>query len=298
MVAKTRREVPLYLMLLPGVVLVLVYAYGPMMGLAIAFQRYNPIRGILGSALIGLENFRYVFATPGVLQVLWNTVFIAVMKIAAGLVAPVTVALLLNEVRSRPFKRTVQTIVYLPHFLSWVILGGIMIDILSPSTGIVNRALGLLGIKPVFFLGEARIFPYVLVMSDVWKGFGFGTVVYLAALTAIDPQLYEAAVVDGAGRWRQTLAITLPGIAPIVVLMAALSLGQVLNAGFEQVFALYSPQVYQTGDIIDTLVYRMGLVNNQYGPATAVGLLKSVVSLGLITLSYRLADRLAGYRIF
>jgi putative aldouronate transport system permease protein len=138
----------------------------------------------------------------------------------------------------------------------------------------------------------------VLVVSDVWKGFGFGTVVYLAALTAIDPQLYEAAVVDGAGRWRQTLHITLPGIAPIVVLMAALSLGSVLNAGFEQVFVLYSPQVYRTGDIIDTLVYRMGLVNNQYGPATAVGLAKSLVGLGLITLSYRLADRLAGYRIF
>jgi putative aldouronate transport system permease protein len=275
-----------------------MYAYGPMVGLAISFQRYNPIRGILRSAWIGLDNFRYVFNTPGVLQVVWNTVFIAVMKIAAGLAVPVTVALLLNEVRTRPFKRVVQTIVYLPHFLSWVILGGIMIDILSPSSGIVNRALGLLGIKPVFFLGDAGIFPYVLVVSDVWKGFGFGTVVYLAALTAIDPQLYEAAVVDGAGRWRQTLHITLPGIAPIVVLMAALSLGNVLNAGFEQVFALYSPQVYRTGDIIDTLVYRMGLVNNQYGPATAVGLLKSVVALGLITLSYRLADKLAGYRIF
>ena len=298
MIAKTRREVPLYLMLLPGAVLVLVYAYGPMVGLAISFQRYNPIRGILRSAWIGFDNFRYVINTPGVLQVVWNTVFIAVMKIVAGLAVPVTVALLLNEVRARPFKRTVQTIVYLPHFLSWVILGGIMIDILSPSTGIVNRALGVLGIEPVFFLGEARIFPYVLVVSDVWKGFGFGTVVYLAALTAIDPQLYEAAVVDGAGRWRQTLHITLPGIAPIVVLMAALSLGNVLNAGFEQVFMLYNPVVYRTGDIIDTFVYRIGLLGGEFSLATAVGLGKSVVGIVLISFSYWLAYRLTGYRIF
>jgi putative aldouronate transport system permease protein len=210
--------------------------------------------------------------------------------------APVLFALLLNEIRSRRFMRLIQTLIYMPHFMSWIILGGILLDVLSPSQGIVNTLLGLLGVKPLFFLGDLFWFPLTMVASDVWKSFGFGTVIYLAALTGIDPNLYEAAVVDGAGRWKQTLHITLPGIMPIVSLMTVLSMGSILNAGFDQIFNLYSPLVYKSGDIIDTFVYRLGMKQAQYGPATAVGLFKSVVSF--ISLSYRLAYLYGNYRFF
>lgn len=296
--ARFRREIPLYIMILPSAVLLLIFAYGPMGGILMAFQKYLPGLGILRSKWVGLANFRYLLDYPGIFAVLWNTVFIAVMKILVGLVVPVSVALLLNELQSKFIKRTVQTLIYLPYFLSWVILAGILVDILSPSKGIVNQALGLFGVPPVYFLGDKTVFPYAMVFSDLWKNFGFGTIVYLAALTGIDPTLYEASIVDGAGRWKQTVHVTLPGILPIVVLMTVLSLGNILNAGFEQIFNLYSIQVYDTGDIIDTLVYRMGMLNYQYGVATAMGLFKSLVSAGLIVLSYWLADRVARYRIF
>jgi len=292
-------EIPLHLMLLPGLILILIYSYGPMVGILIAFQRFFPTTGIFGSEWVGLDNFEYVFNLPNFANVLWNTVFISFMKIVVGQIVPIAVALLLNEIVRKAFKRTVQTLIYLPHFLSWVILGGVLVDILSPSEGIVNYLLKWFGVsEPVFFLADNRWFPYVLVISDVWKDFGFSTIVYLAALTAINPSLYEAAVVDGANRWKQTLHITLPGMVPIVILMATLSLGQILNAGFDQVFNLYSPIVYESGDILDTFVYRIGLIEFQYGVATAIGLFKSLVSLVFIAGSYYLAYRYANYRIF
>jgi len=269
-----------------------------MFGLSIAFQRFIPARGILGSEWVGLRNFAFVMSLPDTYEVLWNTVFIASMKVVAGLIVPVTIAILLNEIRKERVKRTFQTLIYLPHFLSWVILGGILIDILSPSYGIVNGFLGLFRIQPIYFLGDNDWFPFVLVVSDTWKEFGFNTIVYLAALTSIDPLLYEAAEVDGAGRLRQTWHITLPGMRPIIVLLTTLSLGNILNAGFDQVFTLYSPQVYESGDIIDTFVYRMGLIDAQYSFAAAVGLLRSVVSFIFISVAYILAHRFANYRIF
>jgi putative aldouronate transport system permease protein len=295
---KLRREAPLFVMLAPAIVLVLIYSYGPMVGIVIAFQRFLPGKGLFGSPWIGLDNFRFMLQMPTIGQVVWNTIFIAGMKIIAGIIVPVTVALMLNDVRSKPYKRSVQTIIYLPHFLSWVILSGILIDILSPSEGVVNLLISRVGLKTVFFLGDDRVFPFTLVVTDVWKSFGFGTIVYLAALTGIDPTLYEAAIADGAGRWQQTRHITLPGISSTIILLTTLSLGNILNAGFDQVFNLYSPLVYRTGDIIDTLVYRTGLVNNQYGVATAVGLLKSIVALLLIGTSYKLAQKAARYSIF
>lgn len=302
MASNTRRkklqEIPLHIMLLPGVILSILFHYIPIGGIVIAFQKFVPSRGIFNSKWIGLDNFHYLFNLPNFTSVLLNTIFIAVMKIIAGLIVPIVVALLLNEVISNSFKRTIQTIIYFPYFLSWVILGGILIDILSPSNGIVNQALGFFGIDPIFFLGNEKWFPFTLVLSNTWKEFGYSTIVYLAALTAIDLHLYEAAIVDGANRWKQTLHVTLPGIMPIVTLMAVLSLGNVLNAGFDQVFNLYSPMVYSTGDILDTMVYRIGLIDAQYGVATAVGLFKSVIALGLITLSNFLAGKYAGYRIF
>lgn len=293
-----RSELPLHLMIVPGAILVFIYSYIPMFGILMSFQHYIPAKGILDSNWVGFENFRYVWELPGSYVVLRNTVFIAMMKILAGLIVPITVSLMLNEVRKEFVKRGVQTLIYLPHFLSWIILGGVLIDILSPSTGIVNQLIGSLGFEPIYFLGDNEVFPYLLVVTDVWKEFGFSTIVFLAALTSINPTLYEAAVMDGASRWKQTLHVTLPGMMPIIILMATLSLGNVLNAGFDQVFNLYSPQVYESGDIIDTLVYRIGLIDAQYSVATTVGLLKSVVSFIFISLSYILAYRYANYRIF
>lgn len=293
-----RSQFPLHLMIIPGLVLVIIFNYFPMFGLAMAFEKYMPTKGILGSKWIGFDNFRYVILLPSFFQVIWNTVYIAVMKIIVGLVVPISIALLLNEMRHLVTKRIVQSLVYLPHFLSWVILGGILIDILSPQTGIVNRIIQGVGLDPIFFLGDNRWFPFTLVFSNEWKEFGFSTIVYLAAIVGINPALYEAAVIDGANRWKQSWHITLPSIIPIIVLMATLSMGNILNAGFEQVFNLYSPVVYQSGDIIDTFVYRIGLLEAQYGVATAVGLFQSVVSFALISTSYYLAYRLANYRIF
>jgi putative aldouronate transport system permease protein len=229
---------------------------------------------------------------------LWNTFYIAFLKLVAGIIVPIFFALLLNEIGNVGYKRTIQTIIYFPHFLSWVILAGILIDILSPSTGVIGQISTFLGLKPVFFLGDPKVFPYTLVVTESWKEFGFGTIVYLAALTGIDPNQYEAAMIDGANRWKQTLHITIPGILPIVMLMTILSMGNILNAGFDQVFNLYSPQVYKTGDILDTLVYRMGLVDAQYGVATAVGLFKSLISFIMLAGSYALAYKYTDYRVF
>lgn len=296
---KTKRELPLHFMLLPGLILILIFAYVPMVGVTIAFQHFLPLRGLLGNQeWVGFDNFDYVFSIPNIWQVVWNTLRIAGLKIVMGIIVPITFALLLNEVRLLLFKRVTQTIIYFPYFLSWVILSGILIDILSPSSGIANQFLGVFGIKPIYFLGENSWFPYVMVASDVWKTFGFNTIVYLAAITSIDPSLYESAASDGAGRIRQTWHVTLPGMHMIIVLLMVLSLGTVLDAGFDQIFNMYSPQVLQSGDIIDTMVYRMGLLQAQYGPSTAVGLLKSLVSFILITISYWIAYRLFKYRLF
>jgi len=296
--ARFKRNIPLHMMLIPGIVFTVLFAYVPMAGISLAFQSFIPGRGLFGSEWIGLDNFRYLFHMPDIYQVVYNTVFIAIMKIVAGLVVPIAVALLLNEMRNQFLKRSVQTLIYLPHFLSWVILGGILIDVLSIDGGIVNRILGGLGLDPVFFLGSSKWFPFTLVATDVWKDFGFSTIIYLAAITSIDPSVYEAAHIDGASRWRQTFSITIPGILPTIVLLTVLSLGSILNAGFEQVFILYSPSVYSTGDIIDTMLYRLAFMDAQYSLATAVGLLKSVIGVILISTSYWLAYRVANYRIF
>jgi len=296
--APWQRQLPLHLMLVPAIIILLIFSYGPMFGMIMAFQDFNIGRGFLGSRWVGLDNFRFALQIPGVGQVLFNTIFIAVMKIIARLIVPIIIALLLNEIRKQFFKRTIQTVIYLPHFLSWVVLAGIFVDILSPSDGMVNRFIMFLGFEPVFFLGNEVIFPYVLVATELWKDAGFATIIYLAALTNIDPTLYEAAAMDRANRWQQTWHVTLPGMLPIIVLMGVLALGNVLNAGFDQVFNLYNPMVMRTGDILDTLVFRMGLIQFQYSLAAAVGVFRSVVSLVLIVVSYSLAYKFAGYRIF
>ncbi len=296
---KFRRESAYYAMIIPGIALVLIFSYVPMAGLIMAFQRFIPAKGLFGNQQwIGWGNFQFIFALPGFQRAFVNTIVIAFFKIVAGIIVPLTFALMLNEVVSTAVRRTVQTMIYLPYFLSWVILGGVLVDLLSPNTGIVNKVITLFGADPVFFLGSNGTFRGTLIVTHLWKEFGFGTVVYLAAIMGVDQELYEAAIIDGANRWQQTWHVTLPGMLMIVVLMCVLSLGNVLNAGFDQVFNMYSPAVYESGDIIDTFVYRMGLLDAQFGPATAVGLFKSVISFVFISSSYYLAYRFADYRIF
>ena len=292
------REFPLHLMLIPAVVLVAIYSYGSMAGVSIAFQKFNPAKGLFGSPWIGFSNFQKLFAMPNIWQVIHNTVLISMAKMAGGVLVPVTFALLLNELRHIRRKRGIQTAVYLPNFLSWVILAGLFRDILSPSSGVINQLLGIAGIEPIFFLGNKGWFPATMVITDIWKTFGFGSVIYLAALTGIDPALYESAMIDGAGRWKQTLHITLPGILSTIVLMTVLSMANILNGGFDQIYNMYSPSVYATGDILDTFVFRLGIERAQFALSTAAGLFKSVVSFVFIVASYWLADRYAGYRVF
>lgn len=292
------RELPLHLMLIPGLALLLVFHYVPMFGIVMAFEDFKPAKGFFGSKWVGWDNFVYMAKLPNMGSVLYNTVFIAVLKIIVGMIVPIFVALMLNEIGSKPYKRIVQTVVYFPHFLSWVILGGVLMDVLSPSTGIVNDVIRLFGGKPVYFLGDKGWFPYTMVITAVWKNFGYDTIVYLAALTNVDRNLYEAASIDGATRMQQTWHVTLPGILPIVTLMGVLNLGNILNAGFDQIFNLYSPSVYSTGDIIDTFVYRLGLEQAQFSVSTAVGLFKSVISIIMVSLANYLAGRYANYRVF
>ena len=293
-----RKELPFHIMLLPAVVITFIFKYIPFAGITMAFEDYTPLKGLFDQTWVGLDNYRYLFSLPGFGSVIWNTVFIAVMKMVGNLIFPVLIALLLNEIREKHYKKTVQTVLYLPHFISWAALAGIFIDILSPSGGIVNQLIQALGFKPVFFLGDSAVFPYTMAVTDIWKELGWGTIVYLAAITGIDPTYYEAARIDGAGKFKQVLYVTIPGILPMILLMMVLSVGNVLQAGFEQVFNLYSPQVYSTGDIIDTYVYRVGVIGAKFDLATAVGLFKSAISFVLIMVGYKLADKLAGYKVF
>lgn len=286
-----------HIMLMPGIALLFVFSVLPMFGIVIAFQDFQPTLGIFQSEWVGWENFEYMFALPDSRIIFENTLIIASLKIAFGMAVPFIFALLLHEVINTKFKRMVQTIVYLPHFMSWVILSGILINLLSLE-GVINQVVQVFGGDPILFLQSNTWFRIVLVASDVWKEFGFNTIIYIAALTSINTNLYEAAAIDGANRFQRLLYITIPGLMTTVILLATLSLGNVLNAGFEQILNLYNPIVYQSGDIIDTYVYRAGLQEIQYGLATAVGLLKSVVSFLLIALSYVLAARFANYRIF
>lgn len=288
---------PLYVLILPSLVLAVIFCYIPMGGLIMAFQDYKPWLGISGSQFVGMDQFRQIFMFKESYQAIINTLIIAVAKIIFGLIVPIVMALLLNEVKHVGLKKGIQTLVYLPHFLSWVTVAGMLRDILGLD-GIVNAFLQKLGMEPIFFLGEAGMFRQIVVLSDLWKGFGFGMIVYLAAISNIDQSLYEAAEMDGANRWQQTLHITIPSIMPMIIVMATLSLGNVLNAGFDQIFNLYSPLTYSTGDIIDTYVYRQSLVNGQYSFGTAVGLFKSGVGLLLTAIAYKLAYKFAGYRIF
>ncbi|MCD7715510.1 MAG: ABC transporter permease subunit [Lachnospiraceae bacterium] len=285
-----------HIMLLPAVILVFIFSYIPLYGLIIAFEKYNPGLGF-NSPWVGLQNFTYLFSQPTFLRTIRNTIVISVIKLILGIVVPVFVAILLNEMVSDKLKRLYQTLIYIPNFLSWVIVAGLIMDLLG-NDGIVNTALSAMGLGTINFLGSDKIFPWTMIVTDVWKGFGYGTVVYMASLTGIDPGLYESAEMDGATRWQRIWYVTIPMLKPIMVLMLVLALGNVFNAGFDQIYNLYSPIVYEHGDIIDTYIYRLGIEQAQYSVGAAVGLFKSAISCMLVLVSYKLADKFAGYKIW
>lgn len=286
----------LYLLLLPGVVLLFLFDYVPMYGASIAFKDFNPIRGILGSDWVGLKHFEKFVGSTFFWRVLRNTLILNVYHILFAFPAPIVLALLLNEIQNVRFKRAIQTVTYLPHFISWVTVGGFIIALLSPSQGIISVISRLLYDRParVFPLIEPRYFRAILVTSSIWKEAGWGSIIYLAAIAGIDPQLYDAAVMDGANRFRQTLHVTLPSIVPTIAVLLVLRFGHMLSSNFEQVFVLYSPSVYSVGDVISTFVFREGLGKANFSYTTAVGLFQSVVGFVLIITANRFSRRLGG----
>jgi len=281
-----------------AIVYYVVFRYAPLYGVIIAFKEFNFSRGIWGSPWTGLENFRFMFTLPSFWQVLRNTLLINLYKLVIGFPSPIIFALLLNELTHKGFKRVVQTISYLPHFVSWVVLGGLFLQFLSPSIGPINIVLQALGMKPVFFMGNPRLFRGVLVLTDVWKKVGWAAIIYLAALASINPELYEAAVIDGANRFQRMTGVTLPSLMPVITIMFIMATGQIIDDDFDQIFNMYNPAVYSVADVIGTYTYRVGLVDFRYSFATAGGLFKTVVALALVSTSNLIANKVNEYGLW
>ncbi len=280
-----RQNWALYAMALPALFAILLFGYGPLMGLSIAFLDFSPARGIGGSTFVGLDNFRIAFANPFFGTALRNTLIINSLKLTFGFPAAIILALLLNEIRAAWFKRIVQTATILPYFIGWVVVATMFRNILAPD-GVVNEVVThVFGAQSIAFLSDPQKFPLIIVFQDVWKNWGFFAVLYLAAMAGIDPTLYEAAMVDGANRWQQTLHITLPGIRPAMLTLFVLLTGWIIQGGFEQILVMYNTSVYPTGDIIETLTYRLAIQQSKYGLATAIGLFQTAISLGLVVLT-------------
>jgi putative aldouronate transport system permease protein len=287
-----------YLILLPGLIYFAIFRYGPLYIAQIAFKDFEPLLGVEGSPWVGFQNFMTFFHSFYFTQLITNTLIISTAKLIFGLPPAIILAIALSEARFLKLARLTQTVSYLPHFLSWVVMFGVLLGLLSPSEGLVNQAIGHAGIQPIDFMTDPNWFRAILVGSDIWKETGWGAIIYLAALLAIDPAQYEAAAIDGASRLQRIWYISLPGIKEVIVLVTLLRLGNILDAGFEQIFVLYSIPVYSVSDVIDTWVYRQGLLNFQFSLATAVGLFKGVFGLILIVIANRVAKRLAGTGLY
>jgi putative aldouronate transport system permease protein len=283
---------PYYLMLLPGLILLIIYKYLPIYGVTIAFKNYNIMKGILGSPWVGLEHFEKLFGMSKFYQVFYNTLIISFQKIVFQFPFPIIFAILLNELKNQRFKKVVQTVTYIPHFISWVIISGIFIDILSPSTGIVNYIIQALGGKPVRFMTDPDIFRGVLVVSSIWKDFGYDAIIYLAAITTISQEQYEAAIVDGANRFQRIWHVTLPGISSTIIVMLILRLGKIMDVGHEQILMMYNNAVYDKADVLSTYIYRVGLGNMQYSLTAAAGLFQSVIGCIMLFLSNLFAKKM------
>lgn len=281
----------LYILLIPGMLYLIIFRYVPMYGILIAFKDFDVVKGIWGSAWVGMKNFQYLFSFPDFYVVLKNSILISIYRILWGFPAPVIMAVMLNEIKNMTYKRTVQTIIYLPHFISWVVIAGIIINFLSPTDGAVNYLIQMFGGTPVAFLQKPEYFRSVIVISDIWKETGWGTIIYLAAINGINEELYESAYIDGANKLQRIWYITLPGIMSTIVVMLILRMGSVLRNGFEQIFLLYNSMVYQVADVFETFTYRIGIIEGRYGFATSVGIFQSVVGLIFILLTNRLAKK-------
>lgn len=288
-IAKPKRNmkpyIPLYLLMLPAILLLIIFNYIPMAGIIISFKDVSPFAGLqemLTAPFVGFQNFQKFFESYYFWNLMGNTLSISLKKLLVSFPAPIILALLLNELNNAKFKKIVQTVSYMPHFISMVILSGLLITMLTTNGGLVNKAIVALGGESKFFLGDPKYFQGVIVYSSLWKDLGWNTIIYLAAITGVDVAQHEAAIIDGANRFHRAIFITLPSISSIIVIMLILSVGKIMDAGFEQILLLYSPSVYSVGDIIDTYVYREGVVNLQYSYTTAVGLFKSVISLLLV----------------
>ncbi|WP_260869316.1 sugar ABC transporter permease [Paenibacillus sp. Y412MC10] len=288
------RQWDIQLMVIPALILIFIFSYIPMYGVLMAFQDYNIFNGFWNSPWVGIKHFSMFFHAPEFWTILRNTIIISLLKFGIGFPAPIILALMLNEVRQMFFKRVVQTISYLPHFLSWVIVAGFAMSILSTDNGSLNILLQKLHLikEPIGFLGRAEYFWGIIVSTSVWKEIGFNSIVYLAAIAGINPSLYEAASIDGAGRVKQVFMITIPSIMPVVVIFMILAIGNLLSAGFEDILLLgANPVLRDVASVIDTYVYRVGITNQRYSYATAVGLFKAVISVGLLTFANYFARR-------
>jgi putative aldouronate transport system permease protein len=283
----------LLLMIIPAILYFMVFHYTPLYGVVIAFKDFQLSKGILGSPWVGIGHFKEVFSDPSFINALKNTILISLLKLFFGFPLPILFALLLNEVYHSSFKKIVQTLSFLPHFISWVVLSGIFISILSLD-GSINLILVALGHEPKLFLTDEHLFIPILIITDIWKGFGWGAIIYLAALAGVDQTLYEAAYIDGANRFQRIRYITIPSISNAIVIMLILSTSGILDAGFDQIFNLQNPMVVQQSEIIDTLVYKKGLVSSDYSYATAVGLFKSAVAFILIVISNKIVGLIRG----
>ena len=292
-----RRDWQLYAMLLLPVIVLLVFSYTPMLGLLMAFQDFDIFSGFAQSPWMGMKHFSTLFSIQEFFNVLTNTLLISLYKILFYYPMPILLAIFLNEVSSSFFRRTVQTVVYLPHFISWAVVSGLVFDLLS-NTGVINTIITGLGGNRINFMMKPEYFRTIVVLSAIWKEVGYGAIVYLAAITGIDPTLYEAAQIDGAGRVRRIIHITLPGMLPVCVLMLLLRLGTIMDANFEQIYTLLNPTVMDTGDVLSTYIHRNGLSQMQYSYATAAGLFNSVVSFTLVFVSNAISRRTLGRSIW
>ncbi|MDD6616178.1 MAG: ABC transporter permease subunit [Lachnospiraceae bacterium] len=298
-VKRAHKKTQLYYqsMVIPGMIFLLIFNYIPMAGLIMAFQDFIPAKGLFRSKFVGLKHFKYMLSLPDFSRIVRNTLFISLSKIILGMILAIAFAILLNEIKNKLLKKSVQTIVYLPHFLSWVVLATVVTNLFNLD-GSINAVLSNLGLEKINFLGNTSVFPGLIIGTDVWKEFGYNSIVYLAAITAIDPGLHEAAAIDGASWWKRVWHITIPGMLPIILLMTAMNLTNVLSAGFDQIYNLYSPLVYSTGDVLDTYVYRIGLVSRQYSFGTAVGLVRSLIGMILLVTCNRITRRATGQSIY
>ncbi|WP_408635381.1 ABC transporter permease [Paenibacillus selenitireducens] len=288
----------LYLISIPGILYFLIFKYIPLGGSVIAFQDYNIFKGFTGSEWVGFAHFAAMFEHYDFLRILKNTVLIGIYDLVIAFPAPIVLAILLNELRLIVFKRILQTVVYMPHFLSWVVIAGMSVAILSPTTGVLNQFLGFFGIEPLYFLGDNSYIRSVLVGSGMWRDAGYGTILYLAALAGINPELYEAAQMDGANRWKQTLRITLPALIPTIMILFLLHMGKFLDFGFERVWVFLNALNTENGEILDTYIYRAGLLSQQYSYTTAVGIFKSLVGLVLVMVGNYLSKKSTGEGLY